>query len=273
MVKRSMSLTYSGNIVRQQDSDRFLLSLMAPARCRAALWALFAFNYEIAKTREVVTETQIGLIRLQWWREAISEIYEGQTLREHEIVKALARAIHDYNLPRPLFENLIYAREFDLEGVAPANMDGFIHYCDFTTTPLNALALQIIGESEDESVLKAISVHYAAVGLVRAVSYMRTQGRVMLPADILAKNNLSEKKMLDFKEKENLSKVIKQVLDGINQFRYAQTLPKTRFAKAAAQMAALYANQIESVQHDIYDPRITIPPSLMALRIWVRSRF
>ena len=35
MIKRSMLLTYSGNIVRQQDSDRFLLSLLVLANCDA----------------------------------------------------------------------------------------------------------------------------------------------------------------------------------------------------------------------------------------------
>ena len=50
------------NLVQRHDPDRYLLSLFAPARHRAALWALYAFNHEIAKTREVVTETTMGLI-------------------------------------------------------------------------------------------------------------------------------------------------------------------------------------------------------------------
>jgi phytoene synthase len=264
---------YCLDIIKKHDPDRFLLSLFVPYEHRPALWALFVFNYEIAKTREVVSETQIGLIRLQWWREAIAEIYDGKTPREHQVVEALAEIIKTYDLPREEFDNLIYAREFDLEGVAPANMEGFINYCDFTNTPLNRLVLRIIGESEDESILKAVSVHYAAIGLVRAVSYMRMQGRVMLPADILAQNNLSEKKMLDFREEEKISQVVKEVLSGINQFRYGQNMPKTRFLKAMRKMAALYANQIESVQGNVYDSRLGIAPRFMALRLWGASHF
>ena len=261
------------DIVRKHDPNRFLLSLMVPARHRPALWALFAFNYEIAKTREVVSETTIGLIRLQWWREAIAEIYEGRTVRKHEVVDELAKAIRDYNLPRPLFDNLIYAREFDLEGVAPANFDGFVNYCDFTTTPLYQLALQITGESEDESILKAVSVQYAGVGLVRAVPYMRIQRHVMLPQEILAKNETSEQKILDFNEKEKLPKVVQEVLSGINQFRYAAPKPKSRFLKAADKMNSLYANQVESVQHDVYDATLRLDPRCMALRVWCSSKF
>ena len=127
-----MTLTYCGNIVRQQDSDRYLLSLFAPAKHRHALWALFAFNCEIAKTREVVSETTIGLIRLQWWRDAIAEIYEGKPVRQHEVVQPLAQAIKNYHLPRDLFDTLIYAREFDLEDVIPSNIAGLRTYCEKT---------------------------------------------------------------------------------------------------------------------------------------------
>lgn len=273
MIKRSMSLTYSGNIIRQQDSDRFLLSLLVPARYRPAIWALFAFNYEIAKTREVVSETQIGLIRLQWWRDAIAEIYDGDKVREHKVVEELAQAIRDYDLPRENFDNLIYAREFDLEGQAPANMEGMINYCDFTTTPLYDLVLKITGESEDESILKAVSVHYALIGLLRSVLYMRTHRRVMLPKDILSKYDTSEQKMLDFNEEEKVSKVIKEILESKNQFRNGSTQPKSRFLKAADSMATLYSKQIESVQANLYDSRLTIPPRFMALHLWIKSHF
>lgn len=272
-LKLNMILTYSGNIVRQQDSDRFLLSLMVGGRYRPALWALFAFNYEIAKTREVVSDTTIGLIRLQWWRDAIKEIYEGQPVRQHEVVEALAEAIKQYNLPREDFDNLIYAREFDLEGVAPANLEGFFNYCDFTTTPLYRLALKITGDNYESAQLKSESVQYARIGILRAVPFMRTQRCVMLPQDILAKHELSEQKLCDFNNFKKLPEVIKEILDGNDKFRNDQSIPKTRFLRAVRAMNSLYANKIESVHYDVFDPRLQIPPPFMALRVWFSSRF
>src|SRR5947208_3175404 len=73
--------------VRRYDRDRFLLGLTVPAKRRAALWALFAFNHEIAKTREVVSEPTLGLIRLQWWRDALDQLYQGNIL-QHEVLTA-----------------------------------------------------------------------------------------------------------------------------------------------------------------------------------------
>ena len=54
-----MTLSYCGEMVRKHDPDRFLLSLFMKPDRREALWALYAFNHEIARTREVVTETKI----------------------------------------------------------------------------------------------------------------------------------------------------------------------------------------------------------------------
>ena len=108
-------LTYCGKLVKEQDPDRFLISLFMPADKRADLWALFALNYEIAKTREVVTDTTLGLIRLQWWKDAIKSICEGREPPQNEILPDLASAIQTYHLPYEAFEKLITAREFDLE--------------------------------------------------------------------------------------------------------------------------------------------------------------
>src|SRR6201984_811294 len=58
-------------LVRRHDHDRYQTVLFAPAARREALFALYAFNYEIARVRESVTQPMLGQIRLQWWRENI----------------------------------------------------------------------------------------------------------------------------------------------------------------------------------------------------------
>jgi len=261
------------NLVRDHDYDRYLLSLFAPIRARAGLWTLYAFNYEIAKTREVVSDTTLGLIRLQWWREAIAEIYEGKVVRRHEVVQPLAKVIQAYDLSREDFEALIYAREFDLEGVAPANIEGLFHYCDYTTTPLLRLSMKIMGETLDEAQLKSIAVQYAVIGTLRAVPYMMNQRRVFLPQDILNKNNITEQKLFDFKEVQNLSQVIKEVLDMVELFRNDQSKVKSRFLRAKIAMIGLYEEQIHGANYDVFHASLTLAPRCMALRLWWRTIF
>src|SRR5437868_6643528 len=82
-------LSPCGLLVKQEDYERYLCSLFAHTAARERIFALYAFGHEIAKIRELVSEPMVGMIRLQWWREAIEGIYSG-SVRKHEIVEALA---------------------------------------------------------------------------------------------------------------------------------------------------------------------------------------
>src|SRR5215468_1370027 len=104
--------------VRQFDRDRYLTVLFAGSQARADLLALYAFNLEVAKTRELVREPMMGLVRLQWWRDCVAEIYAGNE-RRHQVVQPLAAAIRGHGLERGLFDRLIDAREDDLGGRPP----------------------------------------------------------------------------------------------------------------------------------------------------------
>ena len=53
-------------------------------------------------------------MRLQWWLDSINEIYEGNTVKKHEVISPLAELIKDQDLPKDLFINLINARRWDI---------------------------------------------------------------------------------------------------------------------------------------------------------------
>jgi phytoene/squalene synthetase len=50
------ALSYIASETRRNDRDRFLCSLFAPEETREGLFAVLAFNIEVAKTREMVRE-------------------------------------------------------------------------------------------------------------------------------------------------------------------------------------------------------------------------
>lgn len=76
--------------VRKVDEDRWISSRYAPAAERRALMALYALAYELARVRLAVSEETLGLIRFQWWREALTELDEGKPPREHDVCLAIA---------------------------------------------------------------------------------------------------------------------------------------------------------------------------------------
>jgi NADH dehydrogenase [ubiquinone] 1 alpha subcomplex assembly factor 6 len=176
-----------GRLVRRHDHDRFLTALFAPASAREGLLALYAFNYEVAKTREVVTEPALGHIRLQWWRDALAAAYDGASLRRHEVVEPLGRTIRGRALSRAHFEALLAAREADLADEAPASLAALEAYAEASSARLTLLALETLGESKAaaEAAGRAVGIAYALSGLLRAVPFHARAKRLYLPRDLV----------------------------------------------------------------------------------------
>src|ERR1700681_4758790 len=115
------SFAYCEALVRAPDKDRFLAALFAPAEHRGALHALYAFNVEIARVREVVREPLAGEIRLQWWSDVLRGAGRGE-VEGHPVAAALLATIGRYKLPLERLEALIAARRFDLYDDAMATL-------------------------------------------------------------------------------------------------------------------------------------------------------
>src|SRR5215469_7228423 len=181
-------------IVRRHDRDRFQTALFAPAARREALFALYAFNYEIARVRESVTEPMLGQIRLQWWRENIAAAFDAAPARHHPVVEALSATIRDLALTREHFDRLIDAREADLSGEPPASLNALEDYGEASSTRLVYLALGAL-EVRDPVAGEAahhIGIAYALAGLLRAMPFHARAGRCFIPIELARRIGLTE---------------------------------------------------------------------------------
>ncbi|MDF2619878.1 MAG: Squalene/phytoene synthase, partial [Xanthobacteraceae bacterium] len=106
-------IAHCTELVRELDRDRYIADLFAPVDKRGALLALHAFNVEIARVREAITNPMAGEVRLQWWSEALIGGARGD-VRANPVAAALLDAIHAHRLPRETFFALLDARIFDL---------------------------------------------------------------------------------------------------------------------------------------------------------------
>ena len=253
------------DIARQNDPDRFLMGLMMPRAKRADIWPIIAFNYEVAKTAEITSEPMMGNIRLQWWRDAIEEIYAGTMPRKHEVVEPLAAVIQKYDLPKDNFLGLINVRDFDLEYKMLADWESFEVYGRKTNVPLNQLILKILEDDEGVEALQQVSFYYAAIGLIRAIPFHLNQRRLFLPQDILDAHNVSLQQILDFNKIENLPKVVMDVLERLEEYKTVKM--KTRYGRVIHKTAQLYDAQIKKSGGDFLNPEFSKEPSFKALRI------
>lgn len=265
-----MDTSFLAADLKMADPDRYLLSLYCPRRVRPLLWALFLFNHEIVRTREMVTNTNLGLIRLQWWRDEIAKIYAGGGGGQIPILSTLAPAIHAGGIPQDWFDTLIYAHEFDLEDVAPATFFGLANYADFTTTPLTKIALKLIGEEEGEDEIRGISTFCALIQLVRAIPKHLSQRRCFIPEDWLAEKGLSAQRVIDFNHKDDILKVLLLNQSLFESYRKSHFRPKSVFLTCMEKMTSIQLNSLKKMDFDVFSPKAQISPPFLALRLLIR---
>jgi phytoene synthase len=100
---------------KRRDPDRYLCALFAPADRRDDLLTLLLFNDELARIPAAVTQSMTGLIRLQWWRDAVDELLTGRSPRRHPVVEALQPLLAAGRAAPNTLYALIDAREPALE--------------------------------------------------------------------------------------------------------------------------------------------------------------
>jgi phytoene synthase len=166
--------------VRRFDEDRWLASRFAPAEVRARLVAIYALNHEIARTADVVTQAAIGDIRLQWWRDALAEVFDGKPVRAHPVLAAIAQAHREMPLPRDALGALIDARSRDLDTAPFATFSEIDGYLEGTTGNLVRTALAACGATVDTQIVSAVARAWGYAGLLRAASHWRARGRSVL---------------------------------------------------------------------------------------------
>lgn len=244
--------------LRRHDRDRYQSCLFAPAAVREHLFALYAFNYEIAKTAEVVSEPMLGQIRLQWWRDSIDGIYAG-TPRAHEVVEPLARAVAATGLSREGLEALVTAREFDLEGDPPQDLAALEDYAAGTSSRLILLALQVLAVESPaaEQAARDLGLAWAYLGLLRAMPFHARQKRLFLPADLCREAGLGLGDFFELRRSEALVQVSRQLSELADRhLRKARENAKLvpRKALSALLLAPLAERTLKRLEKAGYDP-------------------
>jgi phytoene synthase len=175
-------------LVRRVDEDRWLASRFASPEVRGRLIALYAVNYEIARTAESVSEPALGDIRLRWWLEALEAMSDDErSAPRHPALEAM-RQTWDAEARR-VFSRLhaiAEARRADLEASPFQTWDDVDCYVDATAGGLMRLALEACGTGADEHT-QALVVHagraWGFTGLLRAEPFWRDRGRNVLPRE------------------------------------------------------------------------------------------
>jgi phytoene synthase len=243
-------------MVQRCDPDRFATVIFAPPDRREALFALYAFNLEIARVPEIVSAPILGQIRLQWWRDMIEAQYEGRKL-PHPVAGILGRAIGEYDLSPDLFDRLLMARERDLTLAPLADLTALEAYVEDTAAALAFLALAILGSRDDESreAARHVALGWGLTGLLRAVPFHAASGRLYLPLDLLARHGLSPDAVMAGKRSPGLCEVARQLAHkAMDHLRQGRRLAFSPCAVPALLTARLADGYLTALAKSGFDP-------------------
>jgi phytoene synthase len=244
------AFAFAADEVRAHDRVRYLADLYAPEPKRRYLFALHAFNNEIARIREVVSDPLPGEIRLQWWRDVITGEGRGEAAG-NPLAAALLETIGLNDLPKAAFDNWIEAKIFDLyDDPMPTLRDAAGH----------------------------AGVAQAITGLLRALPYHARRGQLFLPADLMAKHGITAAEIFALKSTPNLQSLLAEL----------RTIARGHFDKARSALPSVESVVLPAflplatvepllrrMERRGYDPLNTIvelPPWQAPWSIWRAAR-
>jgi 15-cis-phytoene synthase len=143
------SAGFCAELVRSRDFPRYASTLFVPAAPRRALLALYAFNVEISRVREQVSQPLPGEMRLQWWTDMLAGTGHGG-IEGNPVAAELLLAIRYWRLPVERLSRLIDEHQFDLYNDPMPTVAALEGYINDTSSALFSLAAGIAGPPSDE---------------------------------------------------------------------------------------------------------------------------
>jgi len=260
------------SLLRRHDAERWRTVLFAPADVQPRLMALYAFNVEIARVRETVSEAILGQIRLQWWREALGEIVAGGNVRRHPIVQAIQQA----GIDTAALTKLVDARERDLDEAPFADLAALEAYAAATSGDLAGIAAKLCGLEEMKAV-HAAGTAYALAGSLRALPFFSRVRRNVLPADLVAAAGLEPETIHEGKAGAKLAAAVEPVAMRsralLDEARGLGIPKQARVIALQAKLATLWLDRLAAAKYDAFAPELQAPHPADIWRLFFANLF
>jgi phytoene synthase len=266
--------------LRESDRDRWLACLFAPEALRRHLHALYAFSFEVARVRDVVSDPRMGEIRFQWWRDVLEGEGAGEAVG-HPAAMAVLDTIDRFSLPRSAFIALIDARTFDLYDDPMPTLGDVEGYCGETASALMRLAALILAEGRDPGGADAAGhagVAYALTGLMRALPWHSARGQLFLPGDVLGRHGVAREDIFAARFTPGLHAALRELRDvardhAVRAFSAAKEMEtRARFALLPTALVFAYCAVMDRSSYDPFRRLVELPQWRRQWILWRAAR-
>ncbi|XP_059757889.1 NADH dehydrogenase (ubiquinone) complex I, assembly factor 6 isoform X2 [Balaenoptera ricei] len=250
---------YCLELLRKRDYEGYLCSLLLPAESRSSAFALRAFNVELAQVKDSVSEKTIGLMRMQFWKKTVDDVYCDSPPHQPVAIELW--------------------KEKNLDDKAYRNIQELENYAENTQSSLLYLTLEILGikDLHADHAASHIGKAQGIVTCLRATPYHGSRRRVFLPMDICMLHGVSQEDFLRKSQDKNVRDVVYDMASQAHlHLKHARSFHKSVPVKAFPaflQTVALedYLKKIQQVDFDIFHPSLQQKNTLLPLSLYIQS--
>jgi phytoene synthase len=269
---------HCATLVRASDFERYAATLLAAPVQRRALLALFAFNIEIARIREQISQPLAGEIRLQWWTDLLDGAAHGEAAA-NPVAAELLNAIERHALPHEVLKGMIDAHRFDLYDEpmrTMAELDAYLHGTASALFQLSALVLG--GDPQDDELMHQAGLAFGRTRIIEALPAHASRGQIYLPLDDFTRAGVAVEDVLAGKSTPELQRFLQELAASARNYlrlALARLSRDTTPARMALLPLALVDRKLRRVMAAAYQPLAPPPtPSHLAIlwTLWRASR-
>jgi 15-cis-phytoene synthase len=181
--------SFCANLVRTHDFARYASTLFVPPELRRALLALYAFNTEISRVREHITQPLPGEVRLQWWTDMLAGSGHGG-VEGNPVAAELLLAIRHFHLPVEPLTRLIQEHQFDLYNDPMPSMAALEGYINDTAAALFMLAagIAVPPSPEIEHLARHAGLAQGLAQVIANLPFDASRRQLFVPQEVLQRH-------------------------------------------------------------------------------------
>ena len=204
---------FCADLVRSHDFPRYAATLFVPAIERRALLAVYAFNVEISRVREQVSQPLSGEMRMQWWTDLLDGTGHGG-VEGNPVAAELLIAIRDFRLPVEPLSRLIDEHQFDLYSDPMPSMAALEGYVTDTSSALFSLAARIAARPSEaiDHLARHAGLAQGLVEVIAALPLDAARRQLFVPLQLLESHGSGMEEIYSGKQTPKVRAAIDQLV-------------------------------------------------------------
>jgi len=204
---------FCASLVRSHDFGRYASTLFVPAEQRRGLFALYAFNAEVSRVRDSVTQPLPGEVRLQWWTDMLAGTGHGG-VEGNPVAAELLLAIRNFRLPVEPLSRLVDEHQFDLYNDPMPTLPALEGYVADTASALFAVAARVAGYSspEIEHLARHAGLAQGFAQVIASLPHDASRRQLFLPLQLLEQHGSNMEEVFAGKQTKALRSALEQLI-------------------------------------------------------------